>query len=64
MNAIITPESLKKEACQKEMNAVLVKYGFKLDPFFHMSAAGMQMGVNIIPANQVQVPVGKGRADA
>jgi hypothetical protein len=61
---IVTPESLKKEACQNEMNAVLAKHGFRLDPFFHMSAAGMQMGVNIISANQVQVPTGEGRADA
>jgi hypothetical protein len=61
---IVTPESLKKEACQNEVNAVLNKHGMRLDPFFHMSAAGMKMGVNIIPANQIQSPVGEGRADA
>jgi hypothetical protein len=61
---IVTPESLKKEACQNEINAVLAKHLMKLDPFFHMSAAGMQMGINLIPANQIQAPVGEGRADA
>ena len=60
---IVTPESLKNEACQNEINAVLAKYNLKLDPFFHIGAAGMSLGINFIPATPVKVPVLGGKAD-
>ena len=60
---IITPESLKKEACQNEINAVLAKHGFVLDPFFHCASQGIQMGINLLPNVKIQVPIGEVKAD-
>jgi hypothetical protein len=63
---IVTPESLKKEACQKEINAVLAKYSMRLDPFMHVTAAGMTIGLNLMPQNTPVslVPIEGGKADA
>ena len=61
---IVTPEQLKAETCQKEITAVLTKYGMKLDPFFQCNMSGMQMGVKIVPGVPAGIVVGgKAKAD-
>ena len=60
---IVTPETLVKEQCQTEITAVLNKYGLKLDPFFHITASGMSLGINLIPIATVPPPVGEVKAD-
>lgn len=52
MSAIITPNQINAEACQKEMNAVLAKYGLKMDPYCVITLAGMQLGINLTPIGQ------------
>jgi hypothetical protein len=63
---IVTPESLKKGACQKEISAVLAKYQMRLDPFMHVTAAGMAIGLNLVPQSEKVglVPIQGGKADA
>jgi hypothetical protein len=69
---IVTPETLVKEQCQTEINAVLAKYRMRLDPFLHVTSAGMAIGLNLMPQSAPVAPAapaspvstGEGRADA
>ena len=52
---IVTPDKLKKEACQKEVDVALAKYGMKLDPFVVIASGGISLGVNIVKFNVAPV---------
>ena len=61
---IVTPEQMKAEACQAEVNAALAKYGFKLDPFVILKMTGMTLGVNFVPvAASTPTLIKGGKAD-
>lgn len=45
---IVTPDQLKQEACQKELDAVLDRYGFKFDVFCVLRMQGMALGINLV----------------
>jgi len=51
---IVTPEKVKEENCQKEINAVLAKYGFVMEPFAILKLSGMVMGINLIPKSSLK----------
>ena len=46
---IITPEQLKAEQFNKELESLMVKYGFALVPTFSFDGSQLQAGIKVMP---------------
>ena len=60
MSAILTPDQMKADACRRELQAVLRKYGMKMDPKFTATTTGYSLQVDLAPDIPVANPALQG----
>lgn len=54
MHQIIADEDETAQACAKEINDVLVKYGCMLEPITVISSQGVSAMVNVLAVNKIK----------
>jgi hypothetical protein len=47
--AILTPDQIKMEECQKQISEILKRYGLTYQPYFTCVGGQMAQGINLVP---------------